>query len=336
MARTPSSRNRVGGGGPFFAYNSNGNAIAVPITAVGGGGNGGAVNVVSTAPITTSGVDADGIVAQSVGGGGGLVGTGFYQASLGGYPFAGTTGAAGQGGAVNITVGAPVMTPDLGSTAIFADSDGGSRGGNISVDIAAVEILGGAGNGHAVSLLGGANNVITNAGALLTVDGLAGTPITGGAGNDNVVNCGFVLGSVDLDGGTNTFDNKPGGVFSSGAVVNLAPSGLLTNGGLLQPGGPGNVFTTNVTGSFLQTATGTYGLDLQFLDQTSDRINFTGAVAINILNPGLALPGSHDTTILSAAGGVTSHSGLGLAFVPSAVATYTLTYPNPTTSSSIT
>lgn len=171
MARTPSSRNRVGGGGPFFAYNSNGNAIAVPITAVGGGGNGGAVNVVSTAPITTSGVDADGIVAQSVGGGGGLVGTGFYQASLGGYPFAGTTGAAGQGGAVNVTVGTPVMTPGLGSTAIFADSDGGSGSGNIAVDIAAVEILGGAGNGHAVSLLGGANNVITNAGALLTWTG---------------------------------------------------------------------------------------------------------------------------------------------------------------------
>ena len=169
---------------------------------------------------------------------------------------------------------------------------------------------------------------------MLTADGLAGTPITGGAGNDNVVNSGFVLGWIDLDGGLNTFDNKPTGVFNSGSTVNLGAPGLLTRW-MLSPGGLGNVFTTNVTGSFPQTTSGIYALDLQFLDQTSDRINFTGAasvagtVGINVLNPGLALPGEHDTTILYAAGGVTSHDGLGLGFIPTAVATYSLAYPDP-------
>ena len=183
--------------------------------------------------------------------------------------------------------------------------------------------------------MGGANNLITSAGTLETVDGLAGTAITGGSGNDNVVSSGFVLGSVDLDGGVNAFDNTPTGIFISGSTVNLGPLGLLTNQGLLSPGGLGNVFTTSVTGSFVQTSTGIYALDLQFLDQTSDRINFTGTanaagtVGINVLNPGLALPGAHDTTIIYAAGGVTSHSGLGLGFIPTAVATYSLTFPDP-------
>lgn len=138
-------------------------------------------------------------------------------------------------------------------------------------------------------------------------------------GNDNVVNSGFVLGSVDLDGGVTTLDNKPTGVFSSGAIVDLGPLGLLTNEGLLLPGGPGNIFTTNVTGSFLQTNTSVYGLDLQFLDQTSDRINVTGAAnaagtgAINVSNPGLAQPGSHDTTILYATARWPLTAGSGLA-----------------------
>ncbi len=325
-----------GGGGLFQAYGNSGNAITVPITvAAGGGGNGGDVGVVSTAEIATSGIGAYGIVAQSIGGGGGIVGDGFYGSTIGNAPFAGTAGRVGQGGTVNVSVTAPVTTPGLNATAIFADSDGGSGGSNITINISNVEILGGTGDGHAVSLLGGANNLITSAGTLETVDGLAGTPITGGAGNDNVVSSGFVLGSVDLDGGVNTFDNTPSGIFISGSTVNLGPLGLLTNEGLLSPGGLGNVFTTNVTGSFVQTYSGVYDLDLQFLDQTSDRINMSGtanvagAVSINILNPGLALPGSHDTTIISAAGGVMPNSGLGLNFIPTAVATYSLTYPDP-------
>jgi uncharacterized protein with beta-barrel porin domain len=326
-----------GGGGLFLAFGSAGNTLSTPVSpgVGGGGGNGGPVNIVSNAPITTSGIGAYGIIAQSIGGGGGIVGSGFYASTLGSVPFAGTVGTTGQGAPVNVSVTAPVTTPGRDSTAIFADSDGGSGGGNITVTIPAVQIIGGTGNGHAVSLLGGANNLITSAGTLETVDGLAGTPITGGSGNDNVISSGFVLGSIDLDGGVNTFDNKSSGIFISGSTVNLGVLGLLTNEGLLSPGGLGNVFTTNVTGSFLQTSTGTYALDLQFLDQTSDRINISGTasaagtVSINVLNPGLALPGDHDTTIISAAGGVTSHSGLGLGFRPTAVATYSLTYPDP-------
>ena len=77
--------------------------------------------------------------------------------------------------------------------------------------------------------------------------------ITGGIGNDLVINNCFVLGSVDLDGGLNAFDNRPTGVFASGSTVNLERYSLLTNEGVLLPGGWSNVFTTNITGSLKQT-----------------------------------------------------------------------------------
>jgi hypothetical protein len=108
-----------------------------------------------------------------------------------------------------VNVAAPILTPGHSATAIFADSDGGSGAGNINVTIGNVAVLGGAGDGHAVSLLGGATDTINNNGALMTVDGLSGFVITGGTGNDNIINNNFVIGSVDLGGGVNTFDNKP-------------------------------------------------------------------------------------------------------------------------------
>jgi uncharacterized protein with beta-barrel porin domain len=92
--------------------------------------------------------------------------------------------------------------------------------------------------------------------------------------------------------------------------VYLGAGNLLQNDGLISPGAYLRVLTTDVTGNFLQTATGVYGLDLDF-DPTADRINVTGTAAVsgtvnvNIINPGLAQPGSHVVPILSAAGGET-------------------------------
>ena len=164
-----------------------------------------------------------------------------------------------------------------------------------------------------------------------------GFAVTGGLGDDAVDSFGRVDGSVDLSVGANSFHNEATtdnflttGIFNSGAVVWLGAGNLLQNDGLISPGAYLRVLTTNVTGNFLQTATGVYGLDLDF-DPTADRINVTGTasvsgkVNINIIDPGLAQPGSHVVTILSAAGGET-HPGLGLTAVPTAVANYGLSY----------
>jgi uncharacterized protein with beta-barrel porin domain len=87
----------------------------------------------------------------------------------------------------------------------------------------------------------------------------------------------------------------------------------------------------------VQTNSGTYGVDLDVgsVSGNADRVNGTGTANlagltdVNPVNAGFALPGSHQVTILSAAGGVTD-SGLGLTTQPSAVITYQLLFPNPT------
>ena len=246
------------------------------------------------------------------------------------------------------------QTGDIGaigknSFGILAQSVG-STNGNINITVnsgfieggstgfAGVSFIGGGAatigqgleGGAGVGFLDGATNLLTNAGAITSVGRIDGFAITGTTGDENVVNNGLVIGSVDLAGGVNNFDNKPGAIFNAGTTVYLGPAGFLTNEELISPGNYGRVLTTDVTGNFIQTPTGIYGLDLN-LDPTADRINVTGTaqvsgtVNINIMNPGLATPGSNVITILSAAGGET-HPGLTLTYIPSAVTNFSLSY----------
>ena len=264
-----------------------------------------------------------------------MVGGGTFATTLGTGPFAGTVGGTGTGGVVDVTTSANILTTGQNSISIFAESVGASGTNTITIDVLSGIVLGGAGSGHAVSIVGGLNNTLTNSGTLTTVAGVLGMTITGGVAANSIINNTLIDGSVDLAGGANAFDNKSTGIFNSGVTVFLGAGNLLTNEGLISPGAYLNVMTTNETGNFLQTATGVYGLDLDFLNSLSDRINVTGTasatgiVNVNIMDPGLALPGSHDTVILSAAGTVTNHAGLALKSVPTAVAKYSLTYPNP-------
>jgi uncharacterized protein with beta-barrel porin domain len=213
-----------------------------------------------------------------------------------------------------------------------------------------VSVIGGLGSGgtpglgdepaNAVRLIGGAANTLTNNGFLVTGTDILGFTVTGGLGDDSIINFGRIDGSVDLSGGKNAIDNKPTGVFNSGSVVWLgplaAPFDTLTNEGLLSPGGYQNVYTTNITGNLVQTVTGVYGLDLN-LEPSNDLINVTGTanmagnVFVNLVNPltapGFAIPGTHEPTILHAQGGVTN-SGLTLTAFDTAVINYSLIYPD--------
>ncbi|WP_156898048.1 hypothetical protein [Methylocapsa acidiphila] len=348
----------IGGGGGFVeAFDGPLLALNVQAGAGSAGGNGGDVTVKVQAAIKTTGAGAHGVIAQSVGGGGGMVGAGEFATALPTFgSFAGSVGAAGTAGAVEVDATANIMALGVNSTGIVvASTDATGRGGPIIVTVATGAIVaGGVGSGgtpgngdepaNAVRFIGGAANKLTNHGYLTTVSGVAGFTVTGGLGDDAVDNFGRVDGSVDLSAGANSFHNEATtdnflttGIFNSGAIVWLGGANLLQNDGLISPGAYLNELTTNVTGNFLQTPTGVYGLDLEFKDQTSDRINVLqtgliggqatvgGAVNVNILNPGLAVPGSHVVTILHAEGGET-HPGLGLTSVPTAVATYGLAY----------
>jgi uncharacterized protein with beta-barrel porin domain len=122
----------------------------------------------------------------------------------------------------------------------------------------------------------------------------------------------------------------------------------LTNEGLLSPGAFLTVLTTNENGNYLQTAPGScggfgvststcgyFGVDLDLKRAIADRLNVSGtanvsgAVVVNIGNASDATPGSNTITILSAAGGET-HTNLAVQAEQTAVAQYSLVYPNAT------
>jgi hypothetical protein len=93
----------------------------------GAGGHGGPVQVTVTGPLTTSGLGAHAVVAQSIGGGGGFVAGGQF---LGPIHAGGGTNRTGDGGAVTIGLrsGGAIETVGDGAYGLFAQSIGGGGG----------------------------------------------------------------------------------------------------------------------------------------------------------------------------------------------------------------
>jgi uncharacterized protein YhjY with autotransporter beta-barrel domain len=370
----------------------------------GGGGNGGHVSVTVDGSILTHGDNAAGVFAQSVGGGGGVLGelgndlpvlnllswaiggngdagnAGIVDANVTGAIrtagnnatgiFAQSAGGTGVAGNVNVTVNGTVETGallgpadgttavrlrGLGSIGIFAQSVAvdNANNGNVTVnlDSSAGVVQGGrtmmidATHGYigvGVWIQDGKTNSVTNHGLITTLGGVdagyailaTGSDATHLGGNEAISNFGTVTGSFDLGVGTNSFTNHGGAVLNSGRFANVGAGNVLSNDGIFSPGALSNVFTTAVTGNFVQSAMASYALDVDFLPNSSDHIDITGtttisgAVAVNRLNRGFALPGHHEVTILSSAGGVTDHTGLAVSAPASIVTTYALSYPN--------
>ncbi|MBW3098359.1 autotransporter outer membrane beta-barrel domain-containing protein [Pseudohoeflea coraliihabitans] len=383
----------------------------------GGGGDGGQVDVDVDGIIKTHGNSAAAIFAQSVGGGGGMLGelgneiggvsilsfqigskgdvgnagqvdvdltgtimtagnsaTGIFAQSAAGAAGGGHAGTAGN---VNIAIDGSVLTgqllvPDedgttdaplrgLGSAAIFAQSVAGSNtgNGNVTVTISGSEsmIMGGRSQrlnstdgyvGVGVWVMDGKTNTITNHGTISTIDGVdngyailaQGSDATHTGGDENVQNFGTVTGSFDLGAGSNSFVNNVGGVFNAGRFASVGGGNTLSNAGLLNPGGSRRVMTSTVTGGFTQTATGTYGVDMDLALTTltpavpyapneadallgDSLMTFDGGVDLTLLNIGNALPGEHKALLARSSTSV-SAGGLTLTAPASAVATYAL------------
>ena len=99
----------------------------------GGGGNGGTVTLYSSGPISTAGYNAYGVLAQSIGGGGGVGADGSVKATTSialGIGTAGNGGSAGGGGNVSVTTapGDTIATAGDDAAAILAQSIGGGGG----------------------------------------------------------------------------------------------------------------------------------------------------------------------------------------------------------------
>jgi uncharacterized protein with beta-barrel porin domain len=337
---------------------SNG-AVAVTSTGnitIAGGGSGirafsngtGAVMVTSTGNITTAGVNSVGISAYGHGAGDVAVSS-TGTISTNGVAADGIFAGSGGGGAVRVTSIGNIATTGTGTYGIFAVSTGAvtvnstgnittagnnasgiggsSTGGPITVTIKSGTVSGGSGSGAGVALLGGTNNTLINFG---TVTALSGLAIFGDTGNNTVDNSGTVLGNVILGNGTNAFNNMTGGLFNSGATVNLGSGNTLTNAGTLSPGGAGVIQTTALTGNLVQTGTGIFLADINIAGAASDRINVSGtanlagSVQLQLSNLTFA---PWQQTILSAAGGTTNN---GLELLASPALHAQLVFPNAT------
>jgi hypothetical protein len=294
-------------------------------------GDGGSITFAQIGDIVTSGSGARGLVAQSLGGGGGFV-TGNDDAA-----FAGSAGGAGAGGAISLLLDGDLVTMSDGTTALFAQSVGTGGGGDIHAQLTADHHIVGAANGVAVAFDGGASNVFENHGSVMTLSGLTGTAFVGGAGDDSIVNDGVVIGNVALGGGANTFTNQAGATLFSGATLDLGEaSNQFVNDGLLVPGADDLAIVTHLNGSLRQSADARGRFELDFGSDTLDALVATGSAAIDgivdvsLLNTQAIRPGDFSKILYSAAGGLTDQ-GLGLATQPSVVITYGVARPDSRT-----
>ena len=280
----------------------------------------GAVSVASIGNITAQGSGAIGIFAV---GNNAVTLTSTGNITLLGNDSTGLQ-AFGQGsGAVTVISTGNISTTGSGSNAILGESNSGP----IAITIKSGTVSGGSGAGAGVDFVRGTNNTLTNFG---TVTALSGLAIQGDTGNNTVNNFGTVIGNVILGSGTNAFNNMAGGVFNSGAMVDLGAGHTLTNAGTLSPGGAGVIQATTLTGNLVQSATGRLLTDINIAGNTSDRVNVSGtanlagAVQLQVSNLTFA---PWQQTIVSAAGGTTNN---GLTLLASPVLHEQLVYPNAT------
>jgi uncharacterized protein YhjY with autotransporter beta-barrel domain len=252
--------------------------------------------------LTTAGTLAPAIYAQSLGGGGGLIGQGSAL-------FSGGAGGSGSGDTVSVTlVNTTITATGIQSPGIVIQTNG-SGGAAVSID-AQSSVTGGAINEPAQTTMAGAiyiqqgsGNTITNAGSITGAGNLNATAILSDAAV-KIDNSGTITGAVVTGGNGSVFTNAAGGTFNPGATIALGSGGALVNRGVLVIGGAGTIGTTVLTGDL--SSDGRIVIDADFAGGTGDRLSVTGkatmadTIAIaprSMRNARLAL--------VSAAGGLT-------------------------------
>lgn len=294
-------------------YDANG------ITAISYGGD---VTVKQTGNITTSGHYAYGISAFTLGGALAISHTGTIRTS--GRYADGIYAEICCGGPIRITQSGDITVTGSGSDAIDVNA---GYGRSVVIIKRGSTITGGPDSGDGVDFDGGITNRLINHGTITTMGENA---IEGeGPGAEIVDNHGTVTGNVDLGPGANRFNNESGGLFNTGTTAFIGDGNLLHNAGTLSPGGAGKVRTTALTGNMVQTSGGSFAVDLNLGNATTDRVNVSGTakldgtVKVAVQNPALL---NQKFVILSADGGTTDN-GLGLLASPALQAS--LLFPNP-------
>ncbi|WP_346908066.1 autotransporter outer membrane beta-barrel domain-containing protein [uncultured Roseibium sp.] len=263
-----------GGGSSGSDINYSG-AVGVDVnTTTGGsggeGGDGAKVQVTANEKITTEGDKAHGILAQSIGGGGGASGTVIAGDSPSAATMTDTVGGSGgkggDGSSVTVTTKADIGTKGDGSDAILAQSlggGGGSGGWTSSIDTisgATIDFTTGSSGGDGGD--GGRVEVYSQTGATIstTGDNSAGIntqSIGGGGGDGNITVSGDLLSGAQLS---------------------------LTTGGSGGDGGDGGNIIIVTDGMIETEGANSVGILSQSLGNTGGNTSF--AMSANTLNAG--------------------------------------------------
>jgi hypothetical protein len=276
-------------------------------------GNGGAVTVTVGGSVFTTGDDAVAVLAQSVGGGGGVAG---YADGSPTGALIGSSGGHGNASAVHVTIeagGVGIKTTGAGAHGIIAQSAGGAGSstsgankvvvtansnviaqgasahgiiaqssgnetGNVIVNVGAGAAVQGGSTSDSVAVFirDGLANTLTNDGTIASSQGASGTAIRqSGNGFLHVVNNGTITGKI----AGNTFDADEDGVSTSAPITlqNMA-QGIVTTDGTLDVARFENAGTLDVAGN------GTLGA----VSLTGDLVQSnSGTIAVD-LHPGAA------------------------------------------------
>lgn len=294
----------IGGGGGIAGDPSIATLSVSPSTTDGGsdagGGNGAAVTVSVNADIVTEGENAFGILAQSIGGGGGLRGDSSTAS-------AGPTGTdrTGSGGMIHLTQYGNVSATGNNSVGIFTQSQGPSADGGMDLTING-NVAGGMGEqGAGIWLAGGNQNWLSVvAGAQVSAaSGVAirydGTRTTSAGSVLTLQNAGVIVGDIlmsnlDSDAG-GTVTNVGTGTVSPAAKAAKAAtpvsSGVLVgarrydanviNDGTLIVGSNSIVDSTAISGDFKQGSQGTLVVNADFERRNADLLHVKGDAQLN-------------------------------------------------------
>lgn len=174
----------------------------------GNGGNGGKVTVTSSGAIVTNGQAAHGIIAQSVGGSGGMAGLAYSSAATT-MVLVGSRGARGNGGDVTVNVNAPITVNGTGSVGVAAHSAGGIGSGDASgaVAINVNDRIAATGSGGRGMLVGSASYQNQATGKVTIGIAADATVSTGAQGAETVGVFGAGAGSSLQNHGTITSGN---------------------------------------------------------------------------------------------------------------------------------
>jgi len=269
----------IGGGGGIGGIGAIGDADSKQLSFGGDGGssgNGGLVHVITRGEISTTGVVAHAIFAQSIGGGGGYAGnvdlgvTDFGNA----FAFAGDGGNAGNGGEVIVENLGNIVTRGRGAMGIFAQSvgGGGGLGGTVGAGIGMAGSVGGTGAGADVTVAQTGDirtyGIAAHGIVAQSNGGVSGGIYTGSAGVVTVSSSGNILTTGAKAHGI--VAQSLGGASNGNVIVNInggsVTGGSETGVGVVVLNGANNTITNKGTISALSGTALTGGNGWETLD----------------------------------------------------------------------